>query len=67
MAHWRDGGIGNMAGSDDRPAEEFTLLEKLAVLARYSKTDAQFCPVEVAQDAFEFIEEITAAVRKVRP
>lgn len=33
MAHWRDGGIGNMAGSDDRPIEEFTLLEKLAVLA----------------------------------
>lgn len=33
MAHWRDGGIGNMAGSDDRPIEEWTLLEKLADVA----------------------------------
>lgn len=33
MAHWRDGGIGNMAGSDDRPIEEWTLLEKLNELA----------------------------------
>lgn len=33
MAHWRDGGIGNMAGSDDRPIEEWTLLEKLASIA----------------------------------
>lgn len=30
MSHWRDGGIGNMPGSDDRPIEEWTLLEKLA-------------------------------------
>jgi hypothetical protein len=29
MAHWRDGGIGNMPGSDDRPIEEWTLLERL--------------------------------------
>lgn len=33
MGHWRDGGIGNMAGSDDRPIEEWTLLEKLADVA----------------------------------
>jgi hypothetical protein len=33
MAHWRDGGIGNMAGSDDRPIKEWTLLEKLAEIA----------------------------------
>lgn len=33
MAHWRDGGIGNVPGSDDRPIEEWTLLEKLAAAA----------------------------------
>lgn len=33
MSHWRDGGIGNMSGSDDRPIEEWTLLEKLAEIA----------------------------------
>lgn len=33
MPHWRDGGIGNMPGSDDRPIEEWTLLEKLNELA----------------------------------
>ena len=30
MGHWRDGGIGNVPGSDDRPIEEWTLLERLA-------------------------------------
>lgn len=30
MAHWRDGGIGNMAGSDDRPIEEWTVMERLS-------------------------------------
>lgn len=33
MAHWRDGGIGNMPGSDGRPIEEWTLLEKLNEIA----------------------------------
>lgn len=33
MAHWRDGGIGTVPGSDDRPIEEWTLLEKLAEIA----------------------------------
>lgn len=33
MAHWRDGGIGNVAGSDDRPVKEWTLLERLASAA----------------------------------
>lgn len=63
MAHWRDGGIGNMAGSDDREAEEFTLLERLTVIAGHSRTDAQFNVADVAQEAFNFIEPITAAER----
>ena len=67
MGHWRDGGIGNMAGSDDRNASEFTLLEKLAVLAGYSRTDAKFDVAEVAGEAFAFIETITLAVRKTAP
>lgn len=57
MAHWRDGGIGNMAGSDDREAEEFTLLEQLAVIAGHSKTDAQFDVAGVADAAFEEIRK----------
>lgn len=65
MAHWRDGGIGNMAGSDDRDASEFTLLERLAVLAGYSKTDAKFDVAEVAHAAWNFIEPITSASRQL--
>ena len=61
MGHWRDGGIGNMAGSDDRLAEEFTLLERLAVIAGNSKTDEQFNVADVADDAFEEIERLREA------
>lgn len=67
MAHWRDGGIGNMAGSDDREAEEFTLLERLTVIAGHSKTDAQFDVAGIAQDAWDFIEPLTAAARRGEP
>lgn len=64
MGHWRDGGIGNMAGSDDRDASEFTLLEKLAVLAGHSKTDAAFDVAAVADEAFNAIQGM-AAVQQV--
>lgn len=67
MGHWRDGGIGNMAGSDDREAEEFTLLEQMAVLLGHSKTDALFDANRVMDEAFNFIEALTAAARRGEP
>lgn len=70
MGHWRDGGIGNMAGSDDRPFDEWTLLEKLSALSGHS---AWPLPIQIseggpiAQEAFDFIEPMTAAVRRGEP
>lgn len=69
MGHWRDGGIGNMAGSDDRPIEEWTLLEKLAELAttptvapapRCLGDPASIAPFlkEIAQAAFAEIQRL---------
>jgi hypothetical protein len=68
MGHWRDGGIGNMAGSDDRPIEEWTLLEKLAAIAgvRGATLWADELP-GIAQEAFDFIEPITHAARQIGP
>jgi hypothetical protein len=50
-----------MAGSDDREAEEFTLLERLAVIAGHSKTDAQFNVADVADEAFDEIQRLREA------
>jgi hypothetical protein len=64
MAHWRDGGIGNMAGSYDDPVSEWTLLEKLnnleALVYRHGATtdDLQ----ELAYKAAEEIERLTRLV-----
>jgi len=68
MAHWRDGGIGNMAGHDERPFEEWTLLEKLAAIADVRKGGMKIFVNElpdVAQEAFEFIEAVTRMSRQV--
>lgn len=56
MAHWRDGGIGNMAGSDDRPIEEWTLLERLAAGHIYAEGDTT-----IAQLAFDEIQRLREA------
>ena len=68
MAHWRDGGIGNMAGSDDRPIAEWTLLEKLRAIAGMRKgADRAFREElpQIAEEAFDFIELVTRASRQV--
>lgn len=52
MAHWRDGGIGNMMGSDDRPFEEWTLLERLSWLTEETRSPQI---TEIAQQAFDEI------------
>lgn len=56
MGHWRDGGIGTMVGSDDRPFEEWTLLERLAAAA-----DGKVCGLsadKLAQAAFDEIQRL---------
>lgn len=60
MAHWRDHGIGNMAGSDDRPVEEWTLLECLrnleALVYKHGWTTDKI--VELAYRAADVIDPI---------
>jgi hypothetical protein len=78
MAHWRDGGIGNMAGSDDRPIEEWTLLEKLAEIADAVKGgpiprcmlgeahDDWATPLKaIAQEAFDEIERLRTLEKEI--
>jgi hypothetical protein len=75
MAHWRDGGIGNMAGSDDRPIEEWTLLEKLAALAADDSAGVHPCMqhpygwgvalAAIAKEAFDEIQGLNALLDTV--
>jgi hypothetical protein len=71
MAHWRDGGIGNMAGSDDRPIEEWTLLEKLVFLTGTTRApQVTFDIKKVAQEAFDEIyrvRQLEAGIRQWQP
>lgn len=81
MGHWRDFGIGNMPGSDDRPIEEWTLLEKLAEIATTPLgADMPLClepdatgwnwatPLkQVAQDAFDEIVRLRAELKERKP
>lgn len=62
MVHWRDGGIGNMAGSDDRPFDEWTLLERLAAAAdgRVYGMSAD----KLAQAAFDEIERLQRVLKR---
>lgn len=66
MAHWRDGGIGNMPGSDDRPIEEWTLLEKLAFIASVPIPEDADPETKMARrmvsDAFDEIQRLREAV-----
>lgn len=82
MAHWRDGGIGNMAGSDDRPIEEWTLLEKLAEISttsvgapiprslggngKYGLNDWGTPLSKIAQEAFDEIVRLRGVDVKLR-
>lgn len=63
MGHWRDGGIGNMAGSDDRPVSEWTLLERLNNLAAWvHQTGATARDIEfLTQEAANEIERLRPA------
>jgi hypothetical protein len=68
MGHWRDGGIGNLPGIDERPFEEWTLLEKLHAIADVRKGLLKmFEPdlPDIAQEAFDFIEAVTRVSRLV--
>jgi hypothetical protein len=78
MAHWRDGGIGNMPGRDDRPVEEFTLMEKLRSLADATvggpipkvvdrPNDWATALKEIANEAFDEIERLRHEVRRMTP
>lgn len=60
MAHWRDHGIGNMAGSDDRPFGEWTLLEQLASAAEGKVYGMS--PDDLAQAAFDEIQRLRAII-----
>lgn len=76
MAHWRDGGIGNMLGSDDRPIKEWTLLEKLNELASTpmgapiprclgGSTNIALPMSKIASEAFDEIQRLRAEVTRL--
>lgn len=60
MAHWRDGGIGNMAGSDDRPLSEWTLLEKLNNLDAFIHKCGETMTTERVIDLAEGMPDLAA-------
>lgn len=67
MAHWRDGGIGNLPGSDDRPVRQFTVLEKMAVLlAGQSRGTSLFDEHLVMEQAFDEILRLHAEVDRLK-